>query len=70
VVFFDPFSDFSSAANNIRPTQSEATAAARRRHDLEVEVERLLKDLVIIFVFLSALYCSMFFFFELLVPIY
>jgi hypothetical protein len=51
----DPFNDFPSATNNVRPTQGEATAAARRRHGLEVEDEGLLKDLVVIFVFLRVL---------------
>jgi hypothetical protein len=32
----DPFGDFPSATNNVRPTQGGAAAAARRRHDLEV----------------------------------
>jgi hypothetical protein len=35
----DPFGDFPSAINNIRPTQGGATAAARHRHGLEVEDE-------------------------------
>jgi hypothetical protein len=35
------------------PTQGGAAAAARRRHGLEVEVEGLLKDHVLIFVFLG-----------------
>jgi hypothetical protein len=52
---FDPFGDFPSATNNISPTQGEAVAAARRRHGLEVEDEGLLKDLVVIFVFLRVL---------------
>jgi hypothetical protein len=51
----DPFSDFSSATNNVRPTQGGAAAAARRQHGLEVEDEGLLKDLVVIFVFLRVL---------------
>jgi hypothetical protein len=51
----DPFGDFPSATNNVRPTQGGATAAARRRHGLKVEVEGLLKNLVIIFVFLGIL---------------
>jgi hypothetical protein len=38
---FDPFGDFPSTTNNVKPTQREA--AARRRHDLEVEDEGLLK---------------------------
>jgi hypothetical protein len=49
----DPFGDFPSATNNIRPTQGGAAAAARRRHGLEVEDEGLLKDLIVIFVFLG-----------------
>jgi hypothetical protein len=52
---FDPFDDFSSVTNNIRPTQEGAAPAARRRHGLEVEVEGFLKDLVVIFVFFGML---------------
>jgi hypothetical protein len=51
----DPFGDFLSATNNVRPTQGRAAAAARRRHGLEVEDEGLLKDLVVIFIFLEVL---------------
>jgi hypothetical protein len=51
----DPFGDFPSATNNVRPTQGGAAAAARRRHGLEVEDEGLLKDFVVIFVFLGVL---------------
>jgi hypothetical protein len=51
----DPFGDFPSATNNVRMTQGGAAAAARRRHGLKVKVEGLLKDLVIIFVFLKML---------------
>jgi hypothetical protein len=51
----DPFGDFPSATNNVKPTQGGA--AARRRHGLEVEDEGLLKDLVVIFVFLE-LFCT------------
>jgi hypothetical protein len=54
--FLDPFDDFPSATINVRPTQGGAAAAARRRHGLEVEDEGLLKDLVVIFVFLEMLY--------------
>jgi hypothetical protein len=43
--FLDPFGDFSSATNNVRSTQGG--------HGLEVEVEGLLKNLVVIFVFLE-----------------
>lgn len=52
---FDPFGDFPSAINNVRLAQEGAAAAARRRHGLEVEDEGLLKDLVVIFVFLELL---------------
>jgi hypothetical protein len=52
----DPFDDFMSATNNVRQTQGGAAAAVCRRHGLEVEDERLLKDLVVIFVFLEVLY--------------
>jgi hypothetical protein len=48
----DPFGDFQSATNNVRPTQGGAAASARRRHGLEVEDEGLLKDLVVILFFL------------------
>ena len=51
----DPFGDFPSATNNVRLTQGGAAVAARRRHGLEVEDEGLLKDLVVIFVFLLVL---------------
>jgi hypothetical protein len=51
----DPFGDFPSATNNVRPTQGGVAAAARRRHGLDVEDEGLLKDLVVIFVFLEVL---------------
>jgi hypothetical protein len=56
----DLFGDFSSATNNVRPTQGGA--AARRRHGLKIEVEGLLKDLVVIFVFLGVL-CTVRYFF-------
>jgi hypothetical protein len=49
----DPFGNFRSATNNVRPTQRGAAAAMRRRHGLEVEDEGLLKDLVVIFIFLQ-----------------
>jgi hypothetical protein len=52
---FDPFGDFPSATNNIRPTQGGAAAVARHRHGLEVEDEELLKDLIVIFIFLRVL---------------
>jgi hypothetical protein len=51
----DPFGDFTSATNNVRPTRGGAAAAARRRHGPEVEDEGLLKDLIVIFVFLGLL---------------
>jgi hypothetical protein len=51
----DPFGDFPSATNNVRPTQGGAAAVARRRHGLKVKDEGLLKDLVVIFVFLEVL---------------
>jgi hypothetical protein len=51
----DPFGNFPSATNNVRPTQGGAAAAARHRHGLEVEDEGLLKDLVVIFIFLGVL---------------
>jgi hypothetical protein len=49
---FDSFGDFPSVTNNVRPTQGGAAAAARRRQGVEVENEGLLKDLVVIFIFL------------------
>jgi hypothetical protein len=51
----DPFGDFPSATNKVRATQGGAAAAAHRRHGLEVEDGGLLKDLVVIFVFLRVL---------------
>jgi hypothetical protein len=51
----DPFGDFPSATSNARPTQVGATAAACRRHGLEVGDEGILKDLVVIFIFLGVL---------------
>jgi hypothetical protein len=59
---FYPFGDFPSATNNVRPTQGGAAAAARHRHGLEVEDEGLLKDLVVIFIFLRVL-CTIHYFF-------
>jgi hypothetical protein len=56
----DPFGDFPSATNNVRPTQEGAAAAAHRWHGLEVEDEGLLTNFVVIFVFLEVLctvYC-------------
>ena len=50
-----PFGDFPSATNNVRLTLGGAATAARRRHGLEVEDQGLLKDFVIIFVFLEVL---------------
>ena len=47
---FDPFGDFPSATNNVRPAQGGAAAAARRRHGLEVEDEGHLNGLVVIFI--------------------
>jgi hypothetical protein len=57
----NPFGDFPSATNNVRPTQGGAAAAAHRRHGLEVEDEGLLKDLVVIFIFLGVLCIACFF---------
>jgi hypothetical protein len=58
----DPFGNFPSATNNVKPTQRGAAAAARRRHSLEVEDEGILKDFVVIFVFLGVLYTVLCFF--------
>jgi hypothetical protein len=52
-----PFGDFPSATNNVRPTQGGAAAATHRRHGLEVEDEGLLKDLILIFIFLKV-FCT------------
>jgi hypothetical protein len=52
----DPFGDFPSATNNITPTQGGATATAHRQHGLKVADEGLLKDPVVIFVFLRVFY--------------
>jgi hypothetical protein len=49
----DPFGDFLSATNNVRPIPGGAAAVARCRHGLEVEDEGPLKDLFVIFVFLK-----------------
>jgi hypothetical protein len=49
----DPFGDFPSATNNVRLTSGGAAVAAHCRHYLEFEDEGILKDLVIIFVFLE-----------------
>jgi hypothetical protein len=51
----NPFGDFSAATNNVRPTQGGAAAATHHRHGLEVEDEGLLKDLVVISIFLGVL---------------
>ena len=57
----DPFDDFPSASNNVRPALGGAAAAARRRHGWEVEDEGHLKDLGgFFFVFLGVLYHSVF----------
>jgi hypothetical protein len=56
----DPFGDFLSATNNVMPTQGGA--AARHRHGMEVEDEGLLKDLIVIFIFLGVL-CTVRYFF-------
>ena len=45
---FDPFGDFPSATNNVKPALGGVAAAARRRHGLEVEDEGHLKVLVVI----------------------
>jgi hypothetical protein len=47
----DPFGDFPSATNNVRPALGGAAAVARRRHGLEVEDEGHLKDFIVIYVF-------------------
>jgi hypothetical protein len=57
----DPFGDFSSATNNVRPTQVGVEAAARCRHSMKVEDEGLLKDLAVIFIFLGVLCIACFF---------
>jgi hypothetical protein len=48
----DPFGNFPSATNNVKPTQGRAAAMARHRHGLKVEDEGFLKDLAVTFVFL------------------
>jgi hypothetical protein len=53
----DPFGDFPSATNNVRPTRGGAAAAVHRRHGLKVEDEGLLKNFVVIFVFLG-MFCT------------
>jgi len=44
---FDPFDDFPSITNNVKPALGGAAAAARRRHGLEVKDEGHIKDLVL-----------------------
>jgi hypothetical protein len=56
------FGDFPSATNNVRPTQGGVAAAACRRHGLEVEDEWLLKDFIVIFIFLGVR-CTVHYFF-------
>ena len=58
----DPFGDFPSETNNVKPALGEAAAAVRRRHGLEVEDEGHLKNLVVIFVFVE-LFCTVRYFF-------
>ena len=53
----DPFGDFPSAINNVKPVLGGAAAAARRRHGLKVEDEGHLKNLVVIFIFIE-LFCT------------
>ena len=59
---FDPFGDFLSATNKVKPVLGGAAAAARRRHGLEVEDEGHFKNLVVIFV-LFELFCTVWCFF-------
>ena len=54
---FDPFDDFPSATNNVRPALEGAATATCRRHGLDIEDEGHLKDLVVIFVFFE-LFCT------------
>ena len=53
----DPFGDFPSATNNVRPALVGAAAAARRRYGLEFEDEGHLKKFVVIFVFVE-MFCT------------
>jgi hypothetical protein len=53
----DLFGDFPSATNKVRSTQEGVAAAARHRYGLEIEDEGLLKDLVVIFIFLRV-FCT------------
>ena len=55
--FLDPFGDFPSATNNVRPVLGGAAAAGRHRPGLEVEDEGHLKDLAIVFVFVEV-FCT------------
>jgi hypothetical protein len=50
----DPFGDFTSATNNVKPTQGGAAAATRRRHGQEV-VDGGHENFVGIFVFVKVL---------------
>jgi hypothetical protein len=58
----DPFGVLPSATKNVTPTQGGAAVAAHHRHGLEVEDEGLLKDIVVIFVFLEV-HCTVHCFF-------
>jgi hypothetical protein len=51
----NPFGEFPSASNNVRPTHGGAAVVARRSHGLEAEDEGHLKDLVVIFLFVEVL---------------
>jgi hypothetical protein len=52
----DPFGDFLSAANNVKPTQGGATVVPHYRHGLEVEDEGNLKDFFVISIFIEVLW--------------
>jgi hypothetical protein len=51
----DPFRNFLSATNNVRPIQGGAAAATRRQHGLEVADEAHLKGLFVFFVSIRVL---------------
>jgi hypothetical protein len=52
----DPFGDFLSAANNIKPTRGGAAAVPHYRHGLEVEDEGNIKDFFVISIFIEVLW--------------
>jgi hypothetical protein len=50
----DPFGDFPSATNNVKPALRGAAAVTRRRHGLKVKDEGQIKNFNVIFIVLTA----------------